>query len=261
MRDGVPLPGLTPEQVTSQLVHRVIGPLRPDIVRAILDFHGLAGAPAVGAAATAGRSDTVSAGMLRTHTSRVRAAGRRVPLTAPVITATIRPSRLGEDHLGRIRIAGTLKLPSPPPLVLSQRTGGGPTPADRATGRSAARLLAVTGPLELTALLAAINRRRRWRGAPLSQDRMTDALLAVGATRTPDGRWAAPPGQLGLQRYHRIVAAAAGRELNRAQVAQILEEAGYARSSATGLMAATHPLLVRTGRDRYRIIAAPTDTD
>lgn len=100
MRDVVPLPGLTPEQVTSQLVHRVIGPLRPDIVRAIVDFHGLAGAPGhrrPGPRLAQRHGEHRDAA---THTAKVRAAGRRVPLAGAVITATIRPSGGGEDHLG-----------------------------------------------------------------------------------------------------------------------------------------------------------------
>ena len=46
VRDGVPLPGRSPTEVLSQLAYRVFGPLRPDRVRVVLDYHGLAGHPA-----------------------------------------------------------------------------------------------------------------------------------------------------------------------------------------------------------------------
>ncbi len=46
MRDGLPLPGMTPQQVVSQLIHRVLDPLRPDRLRWVLDYHGAANEPA-----------------------------------------------------------------------------------------------------------------------------------------------------------------------------------------------------------------------
>ncbi|HZM67743.1 MAG TPA: hypothetical protein VFC16_15735, partial [Nakamurella sp.] len=46
MRDGVPLPGLSPDAALSQLVHRVFGPLAAHRARMVLDYHGLAGHPA-----------------------------------------------------------------------------------------------------------------------------------------------------------------------------------------------------------------------
>lgn len=50
VRDGTPLPGQTPAQLLSQLAHRVLGPLRPHRIRAVLDHHGLRDAPAAGQA-------------------------------------------------------------------------------------------------------------------------------------------------------------------------------------------------------------------
>jgi len=45
VRDGVPLPGRFPTEVLSQLADRVFGPLHPDRVRVVLDYHGMDGNP------------------------------------------------------------------------------------------------------------------------------------------------------------------------------------------------------------------------
>src|SRR3954462_14853095 len=112
MRNGLPLPGLSPEQVASQLVYRALGPLRPDRIRMVLDYHGLAGATAPSPEVTAQRCST-TVGMLAVHTGKVRAAGAIVPLDPAVVSAAMRDSRPGDDHLGRVRIARTLALPVP----------------------------------------------------------------------------------------------------------------------------------------------------
>ncbi len=112
MRDGLPLPGLTPQQVVSQLIHRVLGPLRPDRLRWVLDYHGLAGAPAAGVDETA-RRNRITVGMMTVQTRNVRAAGAALPLHPAIVTAAIRPTHAYEDHLGRTRIARTLGLPDP----------------------------------------------------------------------------------------------------------------------------------------------------
>ena len=67
MRDGLPLPGLTPQDVVSQLIHRVLGPLRPDRLRWVLDYHGLADEPAVALKETAQRNQ-ITVGMLTVQT-------------------------------------------------------------------------------------------------------------------------------------------------------------------------------------------------
>jgi len=51
----VPLPGMSPADVVSQLVHRVFGPLQVTRVRMVLDYHGLAGEAAGTLAAIADR--------------------------------------------------------------------------------------------------------------------------------------------------------------------------------------------------------------
>jgi len=51
-----------------------------------------------------------------------------------------------------------------------------------------------------------------------------------------------------------IVERAAGRDLTRASMIEILISAGYTRSSATGRMSSSHPLFERIGPNRYRLI-------
>src|SRR6476659_4579363 len=45
VRDGVPLPGVSPAQVVAQLTRRVFGPLHLDLARVVLDYHGIAARP------------------------------------------------------------------------------------------------------------------------------------------------------------------------------------------------------------------------
>ncbi len=143
VRNGVPLPGRNPEQVVSQLVYRVLGPLRPERVAAVLDYHGLAGNTAASPEATAQRRN-MTAGALRFLTDKVRAAGAALPLPSAVVAGALRDSATGDDHLGRVRIARTLHLPVPR------------KPPTRATARSVPRAAAATQ-----------RRRRGVRGATL----------------------------------------------------------------------------------------------
>ena len=55
-------------------------------------------------------------------------------------------------------------------------------------------------------------------------------------------------------RYRMIATLAAGRDLTRAEMIDILLAAGYRESSATGRMSSSHPLFQRTGPGRYRLI-------
>jgi hypothetical protein len=54
-----------------------------------------------------------------------------------------------------------------------------------------------------------------------------------------------------------IIDAAAGRDLTRADMIDVLITAGYSRSSAIGRMSSSHPLFQRVGPDRYRVISSP----
>jgi hypothetical protein len=51
-----------------------------------------------------------------------------------------------------------------------------------------------------------------------------------------------------------IVDLAAGRDLTRAGMVEILISAGYTHWSATGRMSSSHPLFEKAGHDRYRLI-------
>src|SRR6476620_532562 len=51
-----------------------------------------------------------------------------------------------------------------------------------------------------------------------------------------------------------IVTRAAGREITRAEMIEILLAAGYRESSATGRMSSSHPLFQRTGPGWYRLV-------
>ena len=112
MRDGTPLPGRTPAQVLSQLAYRVFGPLQPTRTRIVLYYHGLLGHPAGSSAQVAARHH-VTTRTIANNVAAVRAAGSRIPLSAPLIAEATRVSAPGDDHLGRARIAATLGLPTP----------------------------------------------------------------------------------------------------------------------------------------------------
>ena len=196
VRDGVPLPGRSPTEVLSQLAYRVFGPLHPDRVRVVLDYHGLAGSPAGRLAEVAARHQVTSR-TVSNHVAAVRAAGARLPLTVDLIAEATRISTQGDDHRARVRTARTLGLPAPaaPQLQGRSRSALSVSPTHVTAARAAARVLAAVGPLPLDALLAAVNRSRRFRGrTPLQAAELGAALAAVGATAGPDGSWHASPG-------------------------------------------------------------------
>jgi hypothetical protein len=88
----------------------------------------------------------------------------------------------------------------------------------------------------------------------MSHSDLVAALTAVGCALGPDGRWQSPAGVVAPERYRVIVTLAAGRDLTRAEMIDILLAAGYRESSATGRMSSSHPLFQRTGPGRYRLI-------
>ena len=166
MRAGIPVPGRTLPEVVSQLTHRVFGPVRRDRTLAVLDFHGLAGHPATTLADAAARY-RVAPATLRNWVRRVADAGAQLPLPPAVFTAAMRPSRPGEDHLARTRIAHTLGLaelglaepsqPKPPPV---KAVPAPPHIPDRISpsARAGVRLLTTLGPLDLDTVVTAVNR-------------------------------------------------------------------------------------------------------
>jgi hypothetical protein len=255
MRDGTPLPGRTPAQVLSQLAYRVFGPLQPTRTRIVLYYHGLLGHPAGSSAQVAARHH-VTTRTIANNVAAVRAAGSRIPLSAPLIAEATRVSAPGDDHLGRARIAATLGLPTPATAPVDHPITVGAVPAGHLTvARAAVRLLTAVGPLDPPAVAAAAARSRRFRARnPLSDSDLAAALTAVGCTLDRDGQWHPPGGVNAPERYRVIVGLAAGRDLTRAEMIGILRSAGYRESSATGRMSSSHPLFRRTGPDRYRLI-------
>ncbi|MEP6560817.1 MAG: hypothetical protein ABJD68_07045, partial [Nakamurella sp.] len=242
MRNGVPLPGVTPVEVVSQLAYRTFGPLHRHRVLAVLDYHGAAGRVAGTLAETAARH-SVTTVTVSNRVRAVRVAGADLPLTPALITAATRRSHSGEDHLGRVRLARTLGLPPPkaPPVrpAPSEET---PSPAAMSAARAAGRILAAVGPQDLDTLLAAVTRSHRFRRRmPLPATDLAAALIAIGATMALDDRWRPPPEVSPPDKYRTIVTAVAGRELTRAQMIDILITAGYSRSSAAGRMSTSHP--------------------
>jgi hypothetical protein len=101
--------------VVSLLVHQVLGPLRRDRVRMVLDcYHGLAGQPTGTLAAVATRNQ-ITAPTVSKHVHQVRVAASGLTLPAELIEEVTRPSLPGEDHTARKRIAATLYLAVPAP--------------------------------------------------------------------------------------------------------------------------------------------------
>jgi len=243
--------------VVSLLVHQVLGPLRRDRVRMVLDYHGLAGQPTGTLAAVAARNHVTPPTVL-THVRRVRAASTGFTLSAELIDEVTRPSLPGEDHTARKRIAATLNLPPPaPPSSTVTRALVSDSDA-RAAAITAGRVLAATGPLPLDVIIAAVARSRRFRRDPPDPDALTTALTALRlAVPDPDGTWHATGAARAPARYRVIAAAATGRDLTRQDMIDILISAGYSPASAGGRLSSSHPLFTRTGPDRYRLIGRP----
>jgi len=99
-RDAAPLPGKTVPEVVSQLIWRVLGPLKGGQVGVGLGWIG---------AARYG----VSGEAVGQRIQRVAAAGVRLPLPANLEHEVTRPSRPGENHILRTRWALLLGRPGP----------------------------------------------------------------------------------------------------------------------------------------------------
>lgn len=256
MSQELPPPaGRTPATVVSQLVYRVFGPLHRDRVALVLDYHGLAGDPAGTLNALAARRG-VTARTVSLHVARVRAAATGLALTADVVDQASRPSLPGEDHTARVRVAATLHLPAPGPAARPLMAGHVLGSGDRAAAVTAGRLLAAAGALPLDMLVAAVARSRRFRRTPPSSPQgLAAALTALRlAALGPAGRWQASRGTRAPARYRAIVTAAAGRDLTRRDMIEVLIGAGYSPASAGGRLSSCHPMFERVGPDRYRVI-------
>lgn len=256
----MPLPGVTPAQVVSQLAHRIFGPLRPTRTQIVLDYHGLLTQPAARAADIA-RRHHITAPTVSNNVAVIRAAGARQPLSPQIVTEAERPSTPQDDHLARVRIATTLGLapPAPAPAGNYPPVAGNAGPEPRlAAARVGVRILAAAGPLPLPAVTAALARSRRFRARPpLPDSDLAAALTATGCTIDDADQWHPPAGAVPAARDQVIVTMAAGQELTRQQMIGILTAAGYSKISAEGRMSTSHPLFQHTGPDRYRIIGDP----
>jgi hypothetical protein len=241
--------------VVSLLVHQVLGALPR--VRMVLDYHGLAGRPTGSLAAVAAHNH-VTPPTVVTYVQRVRGAAAGLTLPADLIWEATRPSRPGEDHTARKRIARTLHLPAPaPPSSTVTRALVGDSDA-RAAAVTAGRVLATAGALPLDVLVAAVARSRRFRRDPPDPDALAGALTALRlATQDPNGTWHATAAARAPARYLAIAAAAAGRDLTRQDMIDVLTGAGYSTASAGGRLSSSHPLFTRAGRDLYRLVGQP----
>ena len=108
-RDAAPLPGKTVPEVVSQLIWRVLGPLKGR-AKSVLDWAGLGQAPPA-VLREIGARYGVSGEAVGQRIQRVAAAGVRLPLTANLEHEV--PVRPGENHLLRTRWALLLGRPGP----------------------------------------------------------------------------------------------------------------------------------------------------
>ena len=145
------------------------------------------------------------------YVARVRGAARTVAVPNGARREVTRPSRPGDDHSARIRIAQTLGLEVPRSLR-SSRTRQ-PSTADPSVPGPCARLLAAAGPLRMTTLVSAIERSRRFRDRAIGTDYLAQQLAEFGvASLGPDDLWVAVPSFFAPERYRKIVELSAGRE-------------------------------------------------
>ena len=110
-RDAAPLPGKTVPEVVSQLIWRVLGPLKGR-AKSVLDWAGLGQAPPA-VLREIGVRYGVSGEAVGQRIQRVAAAGVRLPLPANLEHEVTRPSRPVENHLLRTRWALLLGRPGP----------------------------------------------------------------------------------------------------------------------------------------------------
>lgn len=148
--DHLPAP-----MAASQLIWRALGPLRRD--GSELSSTGSAWPGNRRTSARSSRPPSHSEPTLRAWTVTVEHVGRDLVLPTRLHHDLTRPSRPGEDHRSRGRQAQRLGLPKPAAArqseVLSAR--------ERGQAVATRRILAALGPLDLTEITAALERRQR----------------------------------------------------------------------------------------------------
>ena len=105
------MPGKTVPEVVSQLIWRVLGPLKGR-AKSVSDWAGLGQAPPA-VLREIGARYCVSGEAVGQRIQRVALAGVRLPLPANLEHEVTRPSRPGENHLLRTRWALLLGRPGP----------------------------------------------------------------------------------------------------------------------------------------------------
>lgn len=165
-----PLPALTVEDLTAQLIWRVVGPLpwlRPRVHTALLWAGISAEAPFV---RDIGASFGVSHEAVRKWLKPIRLAGPTTPLSEQQQQQLLRPSFPGDDHLARTRRAELFGLARP--TTLHELI----TPRWSNWIRLAEQILAAVGPLTLGQLHAGVSNARRRQHEQVPADELGPSL-------------------------------------------------------------------------------------
>ncbi len=195
-----PLPALTVEDLTAQLIWRVVGPLpwlRPRVHAALLWAGIDAEAPFV---KDIGARFGVSHEAVRKWLQPIRQTGPTVPLNDTQRQQLLRPSFPGDDHLARTRRAELFGLGRP--KTLRELI----TPRWSHWIRLAEQDLAAVGPLTLRQLHAGISNARRRQHEQVPIDEFGVAVLATGSIHLIGDRYALTAETAPLPRHAELVA-------------------------------------------------------
>ena len=111
-RNGTPLPGLTIDELVSQLTWRVLGPLKGR-AKSVLDWAGLRGEPPAVIEDVA-RCYFVTPQAVRHRIGRVAVAGAELPLTDSILAELVGPPPPGVNPLTHRRCVHLLSIETPP---------------------------------------------------------------------------------------------------------------------------------------------------
>lgn len=239
-----PLPALTVEDLTAQLIWRVVGPLpwlRPRVHAALLWAGVSAQAPLI---SDIGASFDVSHEAVRKWLKPIRLAVPTVPLSEQQLQHLSQPSFPGDDHLARTRRAELFGLARPKTLreLITPRWSN--------WIRLAEQILAAVGPLTLRQLHAGISNARRRQHEQVPIDELGVAVLATGSIRFTGGGYDRAVGAAPLRRHADLVARARGHgAMTYTEAVQIMKASGWSATSARGSAIYYCPLLTpRQGR-------------